>query len=130
LKILATTYTSNQTGAIASLVGGNMWAFVSLGVAIVYLDTPPSSITIMSIMLVIGWILVPLYAKLVRGSFIIGIIVNLLALIALTADPGTPPWYTFACVICGFVHVAAYLISLACIYYSFQSFKELMPKKE
>jgi hypothetical protein len=127
---LATTYTSNQTGAIASLVGGNMWALVNLGVAIVYLNTSVYSIMIMSIMLVIGWILVPLYAKLIRGSFIVGIIINLLALIALTADPGTPPWYTFACAICGFIHVAAYLVALACIYYSFQSFKELKLKKE
>ena len=127
MTLLTKTYTANQTGAIATLVGGDMWALVSLGVAIVYLDTAPSSIMIMSIMLILGLMLVPLYAKLIRGSFIIGIIINILALIALTADPGTPPWYTFTCVICGFVHVAAYLASLACIYFSFQSFKELMP---
>ena len=119
------SYTPNQTGAIATLVGGNMWALVTLGVIIVYLGETLPSITIMSVMTLIGWILVPLYAKLIKGSFIVGIILNALALIAITADPGTPPWYTFSCVVCGFVHVAAWLIALACIFYSFKSYKEL-----
>lgn len=119
------SYTPNQTGAIATLVGGNMWALVSLGVAIKFLGTTLPSITIMSVMTIMGWILVLLYAKLIKGSFILGIIINVLALIALTADPGTPPWYTFSCVVCGFVHVAAYLIALACIFFSYKSYNEL-----
>lgn len=118
-------YTTNQTGAIATLVGGNMWALVSLGVTIVYLEASSSTIMMMSIMLLISWILVPLYAKLIRGSFIVGIVINLIALVALVADPGEPLWYTFTCVICGIEHVAAYLIALACIYFSYKSYKEL-----
>jgi hypothetical protein len=122
---LPKSYTSNQTGAIATLVGGNMWALVTLGIIIVYLGETLPSIMIMSVMTLIGWILVPLYAKLIKGSFIVGIVLNVLALIALTADPGTPPWYTFSCVVCGFVHVAAYLIALACIFFSYKVYKEL-----
>ena len=102
-----------------------MWGIVNLGVVIVYLDEALPTVMIMGIMLIISWILVPLYAKLIRGSFIIGIIINVLALVAITADPGTPPWYTFSCIICGFEHLAAYLIALACIYFSYRSFKEL-----
>jgi hypothetical protein len=122
---LPKNYTPNQTGAIATLVGGNMWALVSLGIAVVYLGATLPSIMIISIMIIIGWILVPLYAKLIKGSFIVGIIINVLALIALTADPGTPPWYTFSCVICGFEHVAANLIALSCIFFSYKSYNEL-----
>ena len=79
----------------------------------------------MDIMVFIAWILVPLYAKLVRPAFIIGIILNIIAMIGVAASPAATPWYAFTYPMYNFSYIIWYVLMLAGVYFSYKSYKEL-----
>ena len=125
VKNLATTYTFNQTGAIATLLAAATWGLTGIGVGILSGRQTESALTVLGIMVIIAWILVPLYIKLVKPAFIVGIILIITSLIGLTASPGTPAWYTFYSPVYNFSFVVFYLIQLSGIYFSYKSYQEL-----
>jgi hypothetical protein len=61
----------------------------------------------------------------IKPVFIIGIIVLVLGLIGLFASPGNPPWYNFSNPISVVKESSFVLDGLACIYFSYKSYKEL-----
>jgi len=122
---LVTSYSSSQTGAIATVLASAFWALTALGVAIMVGRQTATALTVFAILTVIAWIVVPLYAKRVRWAYIVGIIVIIIALVGLLAMPGTPPWYMFADPVYNFSFVVFYLVMLAGIYFSYKSYREL-----
>ena len=122
---MAKTYTCNQTGAIAVLLAGALWGLTVMGVNIMTGILPSSAAAVYSILVLIAWILIPLYVKLVKSAFIVGVIVNIIILIGIAASPAPTPWYTFTHPLYNFSFVAFYLIMLAGIYYSYKTYKEL-----
>jgi hypothetical protein len=126
VKILPpTNYTFYQAGAFACLLASALWAVTSLGAAINQDNLTISAVNIFTILTVIGWILLPLYALKVKWGYIIGIIVWILALVGLLAMPGTTPWYTFSFPVYNLSFVLFYLIGLDGIYCSYRSYKEV-----
>ena len=118
------TYTSNQTGAIATLLASVIWGLTAHGVGLM-LDQTHS---IYAVLIAIGWILLPFYVKLVRRAFIVGIYVWIIALCYLAITPSllrTTLWYAFTEPLYHFTFVVFYLISLVGIYFSYKSYKEL-----
>ena len=113
-------YTSNQTGAIATLLAGSLWAFTVIGASIGIED-----VTFLVILDIIAWILLPFYIKRIKWSYLIGIIAPIIGLVGFLVMPGAPPWYTFSSPIFDFSFVILYIVGLALIYFSYNSFKEL-----
>jgi hypothetical protein len=125
MKILATNYTANQTWAIATLLASALWGLTATGVNVMTAITGTSTNMSYGILVTIAWILVPLYAKLVRPAFIVGIILNIIAMIGVAASPAATPWYAFANPVYNFSFIVWYLIMLAAIYFSYKSYQEL-----
>jgi uncharacterized membrane protein len=124
-EILFSSYTSNQKSAIATFLFAALWALISLEIAIRMGLQSPSALTVFAIMTIIAWILIPFYLKKIKPVFIIGIIVLVLGLIGLFASPGNPPWYSFSNPISVVKEGSFVLDGLACIYFSYKSYKEL-----
>jgi len=124
---LATTYTSNQTGAIATLLASALWATAATGTAIITGSIPESSIAVFGILNIIAWIFVPLYVKRVRWSYIIGIILAIIALLGITIQGSSipTPWWTFTSPVYNLSYLASNLIMLAGIYFAYKSYQEL-----
>jgi hypothetical protein len=124
---LPKNYTSNQTGAIACLLASAMWGFTAHAVArMLGLEH-----WIYSILVVLLWMLLPFYIKLFRQVFIIGIFILAIGmsyLAFLTTLLGTVSWFTFSRGLYDFTYALWYLISIACIYFSYKSWKELLKK--
>jgi len=116
---LASVYTASQTGAIATLLAGSLWAFTVVGASINVED-----VTFLAILDLIAWIMVPFYIKRVKWSFLVGIVAPIIGLVGLIAMPGTPPWYNFASPIFDFSYVMLYVVGLALMYFSYKSYKE------
>ena len=125
IEKLAKTFTCNQTGAIACLLASALWGLAATGVNIMTGILPAFANTAYSILVIIGWILIPLYIKLIKPAFIVGIIVSIISLIGIAVSPTTTPWFAFTEPIYDFSFVAFYLIMLAGIYYSYKTYKEL-----
>ncbi|WP_455369054.1 hypothetical protein [[Eubacterium] cellulosolvens] len=124
---MSKTYTANQTGAIACLTAGLMWGVTVHGVGWMLNQTT----WVYSIIITIGWILLPLYVKLVRQAFIVGIFISVLAMCYLPVTPillGTAPWFTFSRGIVDLTYVMYYIIALLGIYFAYRSWRELQPK--
>ena len=119
------TYTCNQTGAIACLLAAALWGLTTTGVNIMRGIMPASANTTYSILVIIAWILIPLYVKLVKPAFIVGIIINIISLIGIALSPAATPWYAFTQPVYNLSFIAFYLIMLAGIYYSYKTYKEL-----
>jgi len=122
---LAKTYTCNQTSAIATALAVLIWSISALGVTNIIGGQIAIATTIFSILTIIGWIIIPLYFKLVRPAFLVGIILAIIALIGLITMPGEPSWYMFTAPLYSFSYIVICLTLLACIYFSYESFKEL-----
>ena len=120
---MATNYTCNQTGAIAANVGSGMWGLAALGTGIMTGATPATAATMFGIIILIGWILLPLIIKLVRPAFIIGILNWIVALVGLSTSGS--PWYTFTAPLFHLSYLVMYLASIAGIYFSYKSYMEL-----
>jgi len=125
VKNLATTYTVNQTWAIASLLASVLFGLTATGVNIMTGIVTSSTAMAYAVLVIIAWILVPLYAKLVRLAFIVGIILNIIAMIGVAASPAATPWYAFVNPVYNFSFIVWYLIMLAGVYFSYKSYQEL-----
>jgi uncharacterized oligopeptide transporter (OPT) family protein len=73
----------------------------------------------------VAWVLVPLYIKRVKWSFIVGILFIAIAMIGITAMPASLPWYSFVTPVYSVSFLVFYLVALALIYFSYASYKEL-----
>lgn len=124
---MATTYTSNQTGAIAATLACALYGLTAIGAASIMATQTATALTVFAILTAIAWILVPLYIKRVRWAYIVGIVAAVIALVGLLAMPGTPPWYVFTAPVYDFSFVVFYLLALAAIYFSYKSYQELKP---
>jgi len=115
------------TGAIACLLAIIVWGLTAQGVAISRGISHPVYI----ILIIIGWILLPLYIKLIRYAFIIGIFVVATAMsyiLFLTSLLGTAPWFTFSRGLYDFTYIVFLMISIAAIYFFYKSWKELQKR--
>ncbi|WP_455364843.1 hypothetical protein [[Eubacterium] cellulosolvens] len=121
---MASTYTS-LTAAIASLLAGTLWGLMGVGVDMMTGRQSPQIIIVFAISVLVAWILIPFYLKRVKAALLGGIIVAVIALVGLAANPGTPPWYTFTNPVFDFSFVVFYLVLLAFIYFSYKSYREL-----
>ena len=122
---MATTYTEHQTGAIATLLAAALWGLTTVGVNIMAGIVTGSSNMSYAVIVIIVWILVPLYVKLVRPAFIVGIILSIIGMIGVAASPAATPWYAFVNPVYNFSFIVWYLIMLAGIYFSYKSYMEL-----
>jgi len=125
VKILVTNYSANQTWAIACLLASALWGLTATGVNMMTANISSSANMSYVILVTIAWILVPLYAKLVRPAFIVGVILNIIAMIGVAASPAATPWYAFTNPVYNFSFIAWYLIMLAGAYFSYKSYQEL-----
>ena len=116
---------SNLTCAIITLIGAASWALISLVIASMMNLQSPIALIIFSIMTLVAWILIPLYIKKIKLAFMIGIILLILGLSALIVAPGNPPWYTFTNPISIVKQFSFILVGLACLYFSYKSYREL-----
>ena len=117
-------YTSNQTGAIACLLASAFWGLTAHAVARMF----GLEHWVYSILVVVLWLLIPFYIKVIKPAFIVGIFflaISLCYLAFLTSLLGTAAWFRFSRGLYDFTYALWYLISIACIYFSYKSWKEL-----
>ena len=122
---MAKTYTCNQTSAIATALSVLIWSILALGITNIIGEQIAIATAIFSILTIIGWIIIPLYFKLVRSAFLVGIVIAIIALIGLIAMPGKPAWYMFTAPVFSLSYIVVCITLLACIYFSYESYKEL-----
>ena len=124
---LPENYTPNQTGAIACLSAILMWGLTAHGVGWMLNQTT----VVYSILIILSWMLLPLYIKLIRQAFIAGIFLSILAMCYLLITPsllGTAAWFTFSRGLVDITYVMFYVISLLGIQFNYKSWRELLPK--
>jgi len=122
---MPSSYTLNQKGAVATVFFAAIWALVSMIIAVDMGLQSPIALAIFAVMTLFAWILVPLYFKKMKVGFVFGIILLVLGLGGLFASPGNPPWYTFTNPISIVKELSFVVDSLAGIYFSYKSYKEL-----
>ena len=113
--------------AIGFAFAGSTWALTAHAAAMML----GISASFYVILIIILWILIPLYIKLVRQAFIVGIFLTAIGLSYLLVTPsfyGTAAWYYFERVLYDFTYVVFYLIGLTGIYFNYKSWKELLTK--
>ena len=113
--------------AIGCAFSGSTWALTAQAAATML----GVSALFYWIFILVGWILILFYIKLVRQAFIFGIILNAIALSYILVTPsllGTVSWYYFERGVYDLTYVVAYLIALAGIYFNYKSWKELLLK--
>lgn len=76
---------------------------------------------------IIAWVLVPLYVKRFRWSYIGGIIISFIALVGdlIGHVIDAKPWRTLADPASLIAHVIFNLVGIACIYFSYFHYREL-----
>jgi hypothetical protein len=123
------SYSSNLTGAIATLLTTLLWGITALGTELGWCLIGRQPVTTLAWALIpywIGaWILLPLYVKKVKWSFLVGIIYIIVAIVGITAMPSALPWYTFVTPVYSASYIVFCIIGLALIYFSYTSYKEL-----
>ncbi len=125
MESLPTQYTFNQKGAVVTVAFAAIWALLSMIIAIEMELQSAFALVIFGIMTIIAWVLITLYIKKSKPAFILGIVLLILGLTGLFASPGDPPWYTFTNPISIIKEFLFVIDSLAGIYFSFKSFREL-----
>jgi hypothetical protein len=119
-------YTNNQTGAMVTIISGAMWSLTThiCGSVLGY------SVEETLLPVIIVWILVPFYIKLIRPAFIAGLILSIFGFILTFSHPSITraPWYFFEQPFFHFTFILFLLSAIACIYFSYKSFKELSAK--
>lgn len=121
---MTTTYSFNRALALACGLAVSLWALGALGTAIMVGRQPETALMIFAALVIIAWILMPLYVRQVRPAYLVGVILQIIALVGLAIMPGTPPWYTFSAPVYNFSFVVYYLVALGTIYFSYASYKE------
>lgn len=120
-------YTTNQIGAIATLLGGTIWVLTAYASA----DISGWTRIELGLPILIPLILIPLYLMRKRPAFIIGIInsINGLFMTAFFASAGgAPHWFEFTQPLLDFSFVVVIIIILFNIYFSFKTYRELGAK--
>ena len=130
MPLAKATYTANQTGAIACLFAVALGALLTIGMAITYWHIPISVLISLIILTALAWIFAPIYAKRIKWGYFGGIIIVIIALVAMLVPPVTQPLYTFFNPVFHFSMVTFLLVHLALLYFSYASFKELGHKRE
>jgi hypothetical protein len=119
-------YTANQTGAIATMLSSAVSSSTILGLTLA--DTYPIAETFFfSVITLTFWILVPLYWRKIRWSYVIGFLCCVIALtigaVAIITDVESI-WQTFSGAVFNFSLTLIWTINLACAYFSYRSSKE------
>lgn len=142
---IASNFTSNQTGAIACLLGVLTWAtwpiiitgsgslkymiWASYGFYIrIALDYIIHAELFFRAIVPIGWIILFLYIRRKKFALIIGMYLLVMIMIALLIFPrltGTTAWYAFERGLFDFTYIVIYLTGFASIFFSYKSHKEL-----
>ena len=126
---MSKNYTFNQTLAIAFGLAISTWGFTAHAVAV----TSGIIIPVYSVIVLILWILFPLYLKLYRHAFVVGIFVAILSMCYLMVTPtllGSVEWYLLERGLYDFTYVVFYIIGIAFIYFAYNSYKELLAKTQ
>lgn len=121
MKKLATTYTSNQTGAIATGLAGALFALGAIGVAYIF-EIP--NLLPWVILNIIAWINLLFLVKLVRPAFLVGIAIWIIWYVGYAATV-TTPWWAFNYPVYNFAYLVTWLFGLASIYFAYKSYMEL-----
>jgi len=122
---LPKNYTFNQTMAIACALALSMWGLTAHAVArmqgVIVIEY--------TVLVIVLWILVPLYIILIRRAFIAGIFTIALIMCYLAILPTLLDiirWYTFARGLMDLTYIVFYLIGFAFIYFAYKSYRELL----
>lgn len=122
-------YTFNQTIAIAFGLALSMWGLTAHAVAIM----SGTIIPVYTILVIVVWILFPLYVMLFRHGFIAGIFIVALSMSYLIITPTlshSGEWYLFERGLYDFTYVVFYMVGIAFIYFAYKSYKELLAKAQ
>jgi uncharacterized membrane protein len=120
-----TNYSFNQKAAIVTVFFAAIWAFLSLIIAYDMGLQSSFALAVFVVMTLLAWILIPLYIKRIKVGFVMGIFLLILGLLGLFASPGDPAWYTFTNPISIVKEMSFVIDSVAGIYFSYKSYKEL-----
>jgi hypothetical protein len=115
--------------AIAFGLAISMWGLTAHAVAVM----SGIIIPVYSVIVLIVWILFPLYVMLYRHAFVVGIFIAVLSMCYLMITPillGSVKWYLFERGLYDFTYVVFYVIGIAFIYYAYKSYKELLEKPQ
>ena len=119
------TYTTNQTGTVATLFGIVVW---TLTFSWTYSAFGGIQELVLPIMTIIYLILLPFLIKPVKIAFITGMIIGIITMIWTLINPsltGAPPWYAFTAPALQYSYIVYYLFTLVFIYFAYRSHAEL-----
>ncbi|MCK4233385.1 hypothetical protein KAX75_03095 [candidate division WOR-3 bacterium] len=119
---MSRTYTFNQTSAIVCLFSACLWGITAYG--------GTGGLGELSILLsiIVGWIIIFLYIKLIKPAFLIGIAFGIYGIIAVTGYTifiDLIPWYAFTRGMFDISFILLYFLSIAHIYFAYKSWREL-----
>lgn len=119
---MVNSHISNQTVAQVTLFAG------AIGILAVILSAcleVINSILILFVILdLIAWLLIPLYIKRIKWSYIIGVILAIIGIIAFSVLLSS--FHKIQIVICEFLQIIVIVILLVLLYFSYSSFKEML----
>jgi len=118
-------YSLNQKGAAVTVTFAAVWTLLSMIIAIEMELQSPLALAIFGVMTIIAWVLVPLYFKRLKATYVLGAVFLVLGLVGLFASPSDPPWYTFTNPISIVKELSFVIDSLMGIYFSVKSFAEI-----
>jgi len=131
---LKPTYTNHQVGAISTLLAMLVWGITSQGFEVQVGIIQP----IILVPIAIGWILLPLYIKRVKPTFIIGLVISIVILIGFSITHSlreraaifpslseASPFLIFSASLYYIISSIIYIVMILCIFYSYLTYKEL-----
>ncbi|MHA2063780.1 MAG: hypothetical protein ACXABY_05275 [Candidatus Thorarchaeota archaeon] len=126
---MSSDYTRNHLGAIATLFAIALWGLTATGAGDALGRLSATQFLVFGILSAIAWILIPLYLYSFRWSFLVGILVIIIALVGMAfggvLNPTAIAWYQFTEPVYDLTHLLVYIIGVANIYFSYARYKEL-----
>ena len=120
-----TVFSMSQKIALVAVTYAALWATLSCGIATLMGLQSIFALFTFGFMTLMAWILVPLYCKRKKAGYIFGTVLLILGLLGLFASPGNPPWYTFANPISIIKELSFVIASIAGIWFSYRSLREI-----
>ncbi|MFQ5820739.1 MAG: hypothetical protein ACE5I5_12175 [Candidatus Heimdallarchaeota archaeon] len=124
-KKATSTYTFEETGAIATITAAALWGLAALGVTIAFDLISSAEVIFFSVLDAIFWTLALLYLLRIEWSYLVGIAAQAIGIVAMFIPSEGWTVYDFAYPVLDFSAIVVVVIFVAGIYFSYIAYKNL-----
>jgi len=124
-KKATSTYTFEETGAIATIFAAALWGLAAIGVGLAFDLISSAEVIFFSVLDVIFWASALLYVRRIEWSYLVGIAAQALCIVAMFIPSESWTVYEFAYPVLDLSAIVLVVILVVGIYFSYISYQNL-----